>query len=547
MDRHLVESHWPPDTAVPLLDVTLGELLRSAALSCPDRIALVEGTPDRASRRRWTYAQLLADAERLARALLGRFVPGERVAVYAPNCAEWLLLQHAMSLAGVLLVPLNPAYKADEVAVILDSCGAAGIVFGTTFRDNDLAAITAELTSPQLRTRIPLGELAAFAAAGETGTALPPIRPDDVLQVQYTSGTTGVPKGALLHHRGVVNTSRYVALRAGFREGGVWLNAMPMFHIGGSAVTSIGCLAQRGTYVLAPGFDPVSTLELVESERAETMLVVPTMAYALLDHPDAVTRDVSSLRVICSGAAVVPPALVTRTKAMWGCGFTILFGQTELNGVVCQTSPEDALADQTETLGCPLPHAEVKIADPATGVVLPLGEVGEICVRGYQTMVGYYGLAEATAETLEPDGWLRTGDLGCMDARGYVRIAGRLKDMIVRGGMNLFPAEIEDVLARAPGVGQVVVVGVPDERWGEVVGAVVIPADPAQPLAPEALNAHCRTHLAAHKSPRLYYFVTAVPMTPTGKVQRFRVADAVAEGMLVADPWQPTACAALGP
>jgi fatty-acyl-CoA synthase len=541
MDDLLLESHWVADTAVPLLDLTLGELLRSGAVACPDRIALVEGTPDPATRRRWTYAQLLAEAEGLARALLGRFAPGERVAVYAPNCAEWLLLQHAMSLAGILLVPLNPAYKAEEVAVILDSCGATGIVYGATFRDNDLASIVTGLTLPQLRERIALSELAAFVTMNESDTALPRVTPDDVLQVQYTSGTTGVPKGALLHHRGVVNTSRYVALRAGFREGGVWLNAMPMFHIGGSAVTSIGCLAQRGTYVLAPGFDPASTLELVESERAETMLVVPTMAFALLDHPDATRRDVSSLQVICSGAAVVPPALVTRTKALWNCGFTILFGQTELNGVVCQTSPEDLLEDQTQTLGCPLPHAEVKIADPSTGKVLPLHEVGEICVRGYQTMAGYFGLAEATAATIEPDGWLHTGDLGSMDARGYVRIAGRLKDMIVRGGMNLFPAEIEEVLARAPGVGQVVVIGVPDERWGEVVGALVIAADPAQPPAPETLNAHCRKHLAAHKSPRLYYYVGSVPLTPTGKVQRFRIAELVACGAVLADPWAPSA------
>jgi fatty-acyl-CoA synthase len=256
MDDLLLESHWLADTAVPLLDLTLGELLRSGAVACPDRIALVEGTPDPATRRRWTYAQLLAEAEGLARALLGRFAPGERVAVYAPNCAEWLLLQHAMSLAGILLVPLNPAYKAEEVAVILDSCGATGIVYGATFRDNDLASIVTGLTLPQLRERIALSELAAFVTMNESDTALPRVTPDDVLQVQYTSGTTGVPKGALLHHRGVVNTSRYVALRAGFREGGVWLNAMPMFHIGGSAVTSIGCLAQRGTYVLAPGFDP---------------------------------------------------------------------------------------------------------------------------------------------------------------------------------------------------------------------------------------------------------------------------------------------------
>lgn len=538
-DAVLVESYWPGDTTQPLLDVTLSDLLRAAASTCPDRVAVVEGTPDPETRRRWTYRQLLAGAERVARSLLAHFEPGERVAVYAANCPEWLLLQHGMSLAGLLLVPLNPAYKREEVAAILSSCQAAGIFFGPPFRDNDLAANVEATVLPHLRVRVPLSELDDFLANADAATPLPVVSPGDALQVQYTSGTTGVPKGAVLHHRGVVNTSRYVALRAGFRDGGVWLNAMPMFHIGGSAVTSIGCLSRRGTYVLAPGFDPASTLQLIESERAETMLVVPTMILALLDHPDRTTHDLSSLRTVCSGAAPVPGQLVERTKSVWNCGFTILFGQTEINGVVCQTSLDDAVEDQANTLGKPLPHAEVKIVDPWLDKIMPLGEVGEICVRGYQTMHGYLGLVEDTAATLQEDGWLRTGDLGCMDERGYVRIAGRLKDMIVRGGMNLFPREIEDVIAQAPGVAAAVVIGVPDERWGEVVGAVITPSDPNRPPTPEELNSHCRRHLAAHKSPRHYYFTVTLPMTPTGKVQRFRLTEMVALRSLQAEPWTP--------
>jgi fatty-acyl-CoA synthase len=537
----LRESYWPVDPAEPLLELTLGDLLRRAAGDHPDRLALVEGTPDPEARRRWTYAELLADAERTARALLARFAPGERVAVYAPNRAEWLLLQHGMSLAGLLLVPLNPAYKADEIAVILRNCEAAGIFYHPAFRDNDLAAIVAGLELPHLRERVCLDDFEEFLVDANPTRVLPEVNPGDVLQVQYTSGTTGVPKGALLHHRGVVNTSRYVALRAGFRDGGVWLNAMPMFHIGGSAVTAIGCLSQAGTYVLAPGFDPASTLELVESERAEAMLVVPTMILALLDHPDQARRDLSSLRTVCSGASAVPAALVTRTKRAWQCEFTILFGQTELNGVVCQTRLDDCLEDQTETLGNPLPHAEVKIADPDTGEVRPIGEIGEICVRGYQTMQGFLGMPEATAAALREGGWLHTGDLGTMDERGYLRIAGRLKDMIIRGGMNLFPREIEDVIAEAPGVGQVAVIGVPDERWGEVVGAIVIPSDPAHPPAPEDLNAHCRRHLATHKSPRHYYVVESFPLTPSGKIQKFRLAQMVAAGDLAPLAWAPRA------
>jgi fatty-acyl-CoA synthase len=242
---------------------------------------------------------------------------------------------------------------------------------------------------------------------------------------------------------------------------------------------------------------------------------------------------------VCSGAAAVPAALVTRTKTTWGCEFTILFGQTELNGVVCQTRLDDDLPDQAETLGRPLPHAEVKVADPETGKVRPIGEIGEICVRGYQTMRGYFGLPEATAATLREDGWLHTGDLGTMDDRGFLRITGRLKDMIIRGGMNLFPREIEDVLALAPGVAQVAVIGVPDARWGEVVAAVVMPVDPSRPPRPEAMDAHCRAHLAAHKSPRYYFFLEAFPLTPSGKIQKFRLTEMVAERELRAHPWSP--------
>ena len=400
-DASLLESYWPADiTSAELLDSTLGGLLRAAAAEHPNRIALVEGIPDIGARRRWTYAELLGEAERTAHALLTHFAPGERVAVYAPNCPEWTVLQHGMSLAGVVLVPLNPAYKADEVEVILARCDASGIFYADAFRDNDLGAIVRALRAPALRERVRIADLAEFTAGADWAVELPEVSPDDVLQIQYTSGTTGVPKGALLHHRGVVNTSRFVAQRAAFPEGGVWLNAMPMFHIGGSAVTSIGCLSRRGTYVLAPGFDPAGTLELTESEGAHTMLVVPTMILALLDHPDRTRRDLSSIRTICSGAAAVPAALVTRTKQELNCGFTILFGQTEINGVVCQTRIDDSLIDQAETLGQPLPHVEVKIADPDTGKIAPVGEIGEICVRGYQTMQGYFGEPAATDATL---------------------------------------------------------------------------------------------------------------------------------------------------
>jgi fatty-acyl-CoA synthase len=447
-----------------------------------------------------------------------------------------------MSLAGLLLVPLNPAYKAAEVEVVVRSSRAAGIFYAVDYRGNDLAAIAAQALAKveHLREAVPIADFAGFLASGDPSIPLPCVTSDQLLQIQYTSGTTGVPKGALLHHQGVVNTSRYVAERAGFPPGGVWINAMPMFHIAGSAVTEIGCLSQQGTYVLAPGFDPGSMLELIESERGNASLLVPTMILAMLGHPEFGSRDLSSMVTVLSGAAAVPAALVRRTREQLGCQFTILFGQTEINGVVTQTRIDDDISDQAETLGQPLPHVEVKVVDPADGAVLPLGDPGEICVRGYQTMQGYYGLPQATAAAIEPDGWLHTGDLGSMDERGYLRIAGRLKDMIIRGGMNIYPREIEDVIFDHERVAQVSVVGVPDQRWGEVIAAVIVPSDPSDPPAAAELNAFCRARLAAHKAPLLWFFVTEYPLTPSGKVQKFKLAQSIAAGEIAPDPWNPS-------
>ncbi len=311
-----------------------------------------------------------------------------------------------MSLAHIILVPLNPAYKLAEAEKILRAANAVGIFHDHTYRDRDLDTVVTTLIKKLdcLREAHPLCELDTFMRSVTEKLALPAVTSNQLLQLQYTSGTTGVPKGARLHHRGVVNTSRYVAARAGFPDGGVWVNAMPMFHIGGSAVTSIGCLSKHGTYVLAPSFDPASTLELIESERGNACLLVPTMILAVLDHPDFTKRDLSSIKTILSGAAAVPATLVERTRREFACDFSIVFGQTELNGAVAQTRVGDLVADQAETLGQPLPNVEVKIADFATGVTQPIGEIGEIMVRGYQTMQGYHQMLEATCETIEQDG-----------------------------------------------------------------------------------------------------------------------------------------------
>jgi len=535
MSSTVTESYWPASRAPEVIDVTVGDLLRQAADEVPDRLALVDGGAPLESRRRWTYAELLAYSERVARALLQRFEPGERIAVYSSNCPEWVVLHHGASLAGLQVVPLNPAYKRVEAEVMLRNARVAGIFYEERYRDNDIAILVAELQQSleHIRGAYRLTELESFAdSVGDAATELPTVAPGDVLHVQFTSGTTGIPKGALLHHRGLVNSARFIAERAGFPDGGVWINAMPMFHSGGLATSRIGCLSKQGTFVLAPGFEAGQMLELIESERGNTSLVVPTMILAMLGHESFPTRDLSSLTTLLSGATAVPAALVHRAKSEMGCRFAILFGQTEVSGVVTGTRLDDSIEDQAETLGQALPHAELKIADPVDGSIVPLGTSGEICVRGYQTMIGYLDMPEETRAALDADGWLHMGDLGVMDERGYVRITGRLKDVIIRGGMNLYPREIEDVIFDHPAVAQVSVVGVPDEKFGEIVAAVIIPADAAAPPSPDELKAYCRERLARHKAPAIWFIVDAFPLTASGKVQKFMLQKLIAQGAI---------------
>ncbi len=523
----LIESYWPAEETGEVRDISLGQLLREATASVPGRPALVDGVADPELRRTWSYAELLEEAERAARALLRDFAPGDRISIWAPNSAAWVILQQGISLAGMVMVAINPSCRSGEVQYILNQSEAAGIFHADSYRGYDMAGALDELQfqCPALRKRFSFDSWDAFMESGDDNLDLPDVGSTNPIQIQYTSGTTGFPKGALLHHKGVINEAHFVSLRAGVPDGGVCINAMPMYHIGGGAVTLIGTMAMHGTFVIMPGFDPGLMLELFESHQGTHALVVPTMLIALLDHPDRSKRDLSSLLTIMSGASAVPRALVTRTIDLLGCQFSILFGQTEMHGVISQTRVSDAPIDQAETVGRPLPQLEVKIADTGDGSPVPIGEQGEVCCRGYQNMLGYYNMPEMTAAAVDSDGWLHMGDLGSMDERGFLKITGRLKDMIIRGGMNIYPREIEELLFTHPSVGDVAVIGVPDDEWGEQVAAVIqLKRDAEEPTADE-LKQFCRERLAAFKTPTWWIFVDELPVTPTGKVQKFVLRD----------------------
>ena len=518
----LSTSYWPADRSQPVLDLTVGDALRDAAAQAPRTTALVQGAVDPAARRRWSYAELLEASERAARALLGRFAPGDRVAVWANNIPEWVILELAAGLAGITIVTVNPALRPQELAYVLGQSQADGIFLIPAYRASPMAEMVQQVRRdlPALREVVSFADWDAFCAEAAPGRALPVVSPDAAAQIQYTSGTTGFPKGAVLHHRGVVNNARLYTARLGLGRGSVFLSAMPLFHTAGCVMSVLGAAVTRGTLILPPYFDPGLMLELVAAERPGILLGAPTMFIMMLDHPDLATTDISSVRQLLTGGAVVPPALAGRVEAEFGAPLSIVFAQTEASPVITQTAPQDTAEDRAHTLGRPLPQTEVKIVDPASGQTVAPGVIGELCTRGYHVMTGYFRDPDKTAAAIDADGWLHTGDLASMDERGYCQIGGRLKDMVIRGGENIYPREIEQVLFEHPTVADVAVVGVPDAKWGEQVAAFVRPA-PGRTPDPAELFAYCREHLAPHKTPRYWTVLEEFPQTPSGKIQKF--------------------------
>ena len=452
--------------------------------------------------------------------------------VWAHNLPEWVLLEYGAALAGLTLVTVNPSLHPAEATYVLGQSRTAGLFLVPEVRGNRLAAhaeaIRADL--PGLRHVLRLDQLVDLVGIDGRDVRLPAVGPDDPAQIQYTSGTTGLPKGAVLRHGSIVNNARLWADRVEIPDGAGWLLPLPLFHTGGCVLGVLGALDRRAMLVLMPMFEPGLFLELIELERPWFANTVPTMLIAVMDHPDASRRDLCSWRSTVSGGAQVPEALVRRMEEALGIDFTIVYGQTECSPLLTSTFPSDSAEDKGLTVGPPLPHTEVRIVDPVSLETESIGTPGELWARGYFTMLSYFDMPEKSAETLRDDGWLRTGDLATMDERGYCRIVGRLKDMIIRGGENLYPAEIEEVLYRHPAVAEVAVVGLPDENWGEVVGAFIRPRDPNAPPTVAELRPHVRAHLSPQKTPTRWYAVDGYPLTGPGKIQKFAIREAWERG-----------------
>ncbi|MWV26735.1 AMP-binding protein [Aurantiacibacter rhizosphaerae] len=513
---------WFADSEI--LDTTIGGLLRDQAAANGSRDALLEGLPDGTVGRRWTYAELLNDAERLAKGLATRFQPGERVAVWAPNVPEWVLVEYAAALAGLTVVTVNPAYQKRELSYVLQQSTSAALFLVNEFRGNPMAKIAAEAAEdlPALREIIDIGDEGALFT-DPSGT-LPQVDTNDPAQIQYTSGTTGFPKGVVLSHRNLTNNARLFVEVGELPHGLGALGLTPLFHTMGCSMGVLGALQSGGAYCPLLAFDPGAALDLIEAEKLAWTICVPTMAVAMVAAQKQKLRDLSSLQRIGMGGAMVAPELARNVRDVLGADTLVAYGQTESSPLITTGRPSDDFERISTTIGQPALGCEVGIFNPETDEVVGCGDVGEIRCRSASTMLGYNDDPEATAATVDAQGWLHTGDLGTMDDQGYVKITGRVKEMIIRGGENLFPAEIENVLLEHPDVAECAVVGVPDDVLGEAVAAFVRMEEGAI-FDPETLRAHCRSQISPQKCPAHWQQVTEWPLTGSGKIRKFKLRD----------------------
>jgi len=529
----------------PLLDQTIGENLERTAAEHPSAEALVEI----ASGRRWTYRQFDDAVTDVARGLLAAGMEtGDRVGIWAPNCAEWTLVQFATAKIGAILVNINPAYRTHELSYAVNQSGLRMLVSATAFKTSNYRGMIEEVR-PQ---GTGLGEVVyldtddwdAMIARGRNVPAsavaerLAALSPTDPINIQYTSGTTGFPKGATLSHRNILNNGYLVTELINFTPADRLAIPVPFYHCFGMVMGNLGCTSHGATMVIpAPGFDPGETLRSIQDERCTAVYGVPTMFIAMQNHPEFASYDLSSLRTGLMAGSPCPVEVMKRCIVdMHMAEVGIAYGMTETSPVSTQTRHDDDLERRTSTIGRVHPHVEIKVVDPASGDVLPRGEPGELCTRGYSVMLGYWEQPEMTAKAVDSEGWMHTGDLVVMRLDGYVNIVGRIKDMLIRGGENIYPREIEEFLYTHPDIEDVSVVGVPDERYGEEVCAWVKMRAGAAPVDADAVRAFATGKLAAFKIPRYVLVVDDFPMTVTGKIRKVEMRERSIEALGLAAP-----------
>jgi fatty-acyl-CoA synthase len=514
---------------VPLLGETIGANLERTVSRFGDRDAVVschQGV-------RLSYDEFDAAVNRLASGLIAAGIAkGDRVGIWAPNCAEWVLVQFATAKVGAILVNINPAYRTHELEYALRQSGVRLLVSARGFKTSDYTAMVGEVRDglPALHAVVYLDgaewdELAATPVdADALAERMASLAFDDPINIQYTSGTTGFPKGATLSHHNILNNGYFVAELCAYTEADRVCLPVPFYHCFGMVMGNLGAVTHGSCIVIpAPGFEPGATLSAVAAERCTSLYGVPTMFIAELEHPEFDSFDLSSLRTGIMAGSPCPVEVMKRVQRdMHMSEVAICYGMTETSPVSTQTRADDSLERRVSTVGRPGPHIEVKIVDPDTGLVVPCGETGEFCTRGYSVMLGYWEEPDKTAEAIDAARWMHTGDLATMDEEGYCNIVGRIKDMVIRGGENVYPREIEEFLYTHPDIADVQVVGVPDVRYGEELCAWVVPRSGAS-LTEDAVREFCAGRLAHYKVPRYVVFTDGFPMTVTGKVQKFKM------------------------
>jgi fatty-acyl-CoA synthase len=516
-------------TQTPLLGETIGANLERTAERFGDREALVS----RHQGLRYTYAELDAEVDRVGRGLLALGLEkGERVGIWAPNCAEWALVQYATAKLGVILVNINPAYRTSELRYALQQSGCRVLVAAESFKTSDYRAMVEEV-----RPDADALEEVLFIGTDDWGRLLEgdagedalrerkaTLDFDDAINIQYTSGTTGSPKGATLSHHNILNNGFFVGEYCRYTEEDRVCIPVPYYHCFGMVMGNLGCTTHGSCMVIpAPAFEPEAVLEAVQEEKCTSLYGVPTMFIAELEHPDFDSYDLSALRTGIMAGSPCPAEVMRKViDRMHMEGVTICYGMTETSPVSTQTTAEDELDQRVSTVGRIHPHLEIKIVDPETGQTVPRGDPGELCTRGYSVMLGYWEDEERTHEAIDAARWMHTGDLATMDEDGYMAIVGRSKDMVIRGGENVYPREVEEFLYKHESVSDVSVVGVPDERFGEELAAFVILRE-GQELDDEDLRGFCREQIAHFKVPRYVLFVDEFPMTVTGKIQKYKL------------------------